>query len=103
LVIGENMRRVQAYAKEIDANAYRPLRDNPSYAVAYARDRRMIKDAMRAEREIIDIGPDFARRRAGRDPSPFYNLERQLTRGYAGYRKVFVRYSRLSGGLPGFD
>jgi hypothetical protein len=45
----------------------------------------------------------FARRAAGRDPSPFYNLERQLTDGYDNYTSVFKRFGRLEGGVPGLD
>jgi len=40
---------------------------------------------------------------AGRDPSPFYNLERQLTDGYDNYTSVFKRFGRLEGGVPGLD
>lgn len=41
-------------------------------------------------REIIDIGPDFARRtRSG--PSKFYEMERTMLKGYQNYRKVFDR------------
>ena len=68
-----------------------------------ARNGRMIKDAMRADRDMIDIGPDFARRAAGRDPSPIYNLERQLTANYDNYTSVFKRFGRLEGGVPGLD
>jgi hypothetical protein len=64
---------------------------------------RRVKDAMRSDREIIDIGPDFARRAAGRTPSDFYNRERRVTSGYGNYTKFFVRDGKLSGGVPGLD
>jgi hypothetical protein len=62
------------------------------------RNERMIKDATRSGREMIDIGPDFARRAAGRAPSDFYNMERRVTSGYGNYTKVFVRDGKPSGG-----
>jgi len=58
---------------------------------------------MRDGRQIIDIGPDFARRAAGRPPSDFYNMERRVTDGYDGYTKVFERRGPMSGGVPGLD
>ncbi len=64
---------------------------------------------MRTEgREIIDIGPDFERRRKlverGKRPdSPAYNLERRVLKGYEGYRRVFQRYGKYRGGVPGLD
>lgn len=64
---------------------------------------------MRAEgRKIIDIGPDFQRRleRIGaglRPDSPAYNLERRILQGYERYQKVFERYGKYQGGVPGFD
>jgi RHS repeat-associated protein len=103
LVIGENMDRVREYAQQIGGHAYQAWQDGASEAVALARNGRMIKDAIRAGRDIIDIGPDFARRAAGRVPSRFYNLERKLTKGYDGYTKVFQRFGRLEGGVPGLD
>ena len=35
----------------------------------------------------LDIGPDFLRRSLGRDPSPFYNMERSQVKGYENYKK----------------
>ena len=98
------MSRVKAYAEQVGGHAYRPWKNDPfDFDLGMARNERMIRDAMRSGREIIDIGPDFARRAAGRDPSPFYNMERRLTDGYSAYRKVFERSGRLEGGVPGFD
>jgi hypothetical protein len=102
LIIGENMDRVRAYAEQVGGHAYRPW-TNSDLALGMQRNGRMIKDVMRADREIIYIGPDSARRAAGRDPSPFYNLERQLTDGYDNYTSVFKRFGRLEGGVPGLD
>lgn len=51
-------------------------------------------------REIIDIGPDFARRRIGVAPSDFYNMERSQVKGYANYTKVFTRQG-IYGGIWG--
>ncbi len=63
----------------------------------------MIRDTIRSDRAIVDIGPDFARRAAGRDPSPFYNVERQLTAEYPNYVSAFKRSGQFEGGVPGFD
>jgi hypothetical protein len=104
LIIGENMDRVEAYAAAVGGHAYRPWPvDPPNFNLSMRRNERMIRDAVRAGRDIIDIGPDFARRSAGRDPSPFYGMERRVTTGYANYTRVWDRTGRLSGGVPGFD
>lgn len=39
----------------------------------------MVRNSMREGGESVDIGPDFARRAAGRDSSPSYGIERRLT------------------------
>lgn len=67
------------------------------------RNERMIRDSMRQGPEIIDIGPDFARPRAGRDPSPFYGMERRENAGYANYRRVWQPFDRQYGRVPGLD
>jgi RHS repeat-associated protein len=104
LIIGENMSRVRAYADSVGGHAYRPWKNDPfDFNLGMARNKRMIKDRIREGREIIDIGPDFARRAAGRDPSPFYNMERTLTDGYSGYVRVFDRFGKTDGGVPGLD
>ncbi len=43
---------------------------------------------MRDGKEIIDIGPDVARRQTTRGPSNYYEIERQeiISRGYPLYR-----------------
>lgn len=58
----------------------------------------MVGDALRDGRQIVDIGPDFARRAAGRAPSDYYNMERRVTDGYDGYTKAFERSGPMSGG-----
>lgn len=59
-------------------------------------------------REVVDIGPDFQRRRMRveqgiRPDSPAYNLERKVLQGYERYRKVFERTGKYRGGVPGLD
>lgn len=104
LIIGENMSRVKSYAKMVGAHSYQPWTNNPfNFALGMRRNERMIRDAMRKGCEIIDIGPDFARRSAGREPSPFDGMERRVTDGYANYRRVFERWDASSGGVPGLD
>ena len=101
IIIGENMKRVKKYADEIGGHAYRPWSNLPfDYDTAMRRNKRWINDMMKEGREIIDIGPDFARRRTGVSPSDFYNMERTQVKGYAKYKKVFIRNGKF-GGLPG--
>ena len=91
IIIGENMKRVRQYAKEIGGHAYQPWKNVPfDYNLAMKRNKRWINDMMAEGREIIDIGPDFARRRTGVAPSDFYNMERSQVKGYANYTKVFT-------------
>jgi len=59
-------------------------------------------------RIIIDIGPDFARRRRylieGKSPySEVYEMERMELKGYEGYHKAFIRRGKWWGGVPGLD
>jgi RHS repeat-associated protein len=104
IIIGENMKRVKQYAKEIGGHAYRPWKNDPfDFNLAMKRNKRWINDMMKEGREIIDIGPDFSRRSLGRDPSPFYNMERSQVKGYSNYKKVFERDGCLSGGVKDFD
>lgn len=89
------------YADEIGGHAYRPWKNDPfDYNTAMRRNKRWINDMMNEGREIVDIGPDFARRRAGVSPSDFYNMERTQVKGYSNYRKVFTRQG-IYGGLFG--
>jgi RHS repeat-associated protein len=101
LIIGENMKRVNAYAESNGGQVYRPWPNEPWDAdLGMRRNTRMIRDAVKSGRDIVDIGPDFARRAAGREPSPFYNMERREVMGYENYSKVF---DRAEGGVPGLD
>jgi len=105
IVIGENMTRVREYANQIGGHAYRPWRNDPfDFDLALQRNERWIKDQMRQGREIVDIGPDFARRADTGRRSPFYELERRLLRerNYERYRRVFERFGDI-GGVPGLD
>jgi hypothetical protein len=103
IVVGENMRRVQAYASEIGAHAYRPWKNNPfDFKLGMKRNERWIKDQMMDGREIIDIGPDFLRRGVTGKNSPFYEMERRSLDGYENYKSVFER-NGTKGGVFGFD
>lgn len=69
-----------------------------------ALNRRWIEQMIREGRRIIDIGPEFWARRAGREnrPSEIYEMERWMLKGYPHYQKVFVRFGRRGGGsVPG--
>lgn len=74
IVIGENMTRVKAAAKAMDAHAYRPWKIIPwDEAKAMARNEKWIRKKMKQGCEIIDIGIDPSR--ATR--SPFYEMEKR--------------------------
>jgi hypothetical protein len=87
-VIGENMPyRVIPYAERIGAGYYNP-RSSPKFRHNWFRNnRRWIQKQMRDGKEIIDIGPDVARRRV-RGASENYEMEQHeiLSRGYPFYR-----------------
>lgn len=102
--MGENVKRVKQYADEVGGHAYNPWKNDPfDFDLGMKRNERWINNMMKEGREIIDIGPDFSRRSLGREPSPFYNMERSQVKGYENYKKVFERDGRLSGGVPGLD
>jgi hypothetical protein len=103
IVIGENMARVKEYARRTGADAYKPWKNDPfDSRLGMRRNERWIRDQMRAGREIVDIGPDFARRAATGRRSDFYEMERTNVEGYGNYRKAFER-SGAKGGVPGLD
>jgi len=111
VVIGENMERVMQYAGQRYLTIKNFVPDEAFQAAftegleaALALNRQWIIQMMRQGRMIIDIGPEFAARRAGHPyrPSVFYELERRLLKGYPHYRKVFLRRGSY-GGVPGLD
>jgi hypothetical protein len=80
IVIGENMKdRVVPKAKEIGGDYYKP-RPPRDMEHALQKQKRWINDKMREGREIVDMGPDPARRTR----SPFYEVEKSelSRRGY---------------------
>jgi len=107
IIIGENMDRVQQYAREAGGQAYRPWRNDPfDYDLAMRRNERWIQDQMRNGREIIDIGPDWdrrARRAANGEKvaSDFYEMERRNLRDYDQYRRDFDRRGKYNEGQEG--
>ncbi|GEM_PF-3244550 len=104
IVVGENMRRVKHYANKVGGHTYRPRKLEPfDLATALRRNRQWILKMKRQGREFIDIGPDFARREAGANPSLFYNTERRQLDGYEKYSKVFIRLGKSNGGVYGID
>jgi len=105
------MQRVKAYAGQRYLTIKNFVPDEAFQAAftagleaALALNRQWIPQMMRQGRTIIDIGPEFAARRAARPyrPSVFYELERRLLKGYPHYRKVFLRRGSY-GGVPGLD
>jgi hypothetical protein len=87
-VIGENTRyRVIPYADSIGADYYRP-RSSQKFRHNWLRNnRRWIQKQMKNGYEIVDIGPDVARRQVN-GASEYYEMERHeiLSRGYPFYR-----------------
>ena len=78
IIVGENMNRVQRYAKATGAHAYDPWPNEPfDFDLGMRRNERWIRDQIRSGRKIIGIGPDFARRSATGKRSPFYEMERR--------------------------
>jgi hypothetical protein len=103
VVIGENMQRVKAYAQKVGGHIYRPWTLNPWNTVtAMRRNQRWIRSQRATGREIIDIGPDFARRSSTGYVSEFYGMERRNVAGYRNYTRAFTR-SGSTGGVPGLD
>ncbi|MEJ5253233.1 MAG: RHS repeat protein [Chthonomonadetes bacterium] len=111
VVIGENMDRVRQYASGryltiddfVPQSAWEAARAQGLEAML-ALNQRWITQMMRQGRRIIDIGPEFPARRAGRPyrPSIFYELERRLLKGYPLHERVFERRGSF-GGVPGLD
>ena len=79
--------RVVPYADRIRASYYR-LRSSVEFRHNWLKNnQRWIRKQMKEGKEIIDIGPDEARRQAG-TVSRYYEMERHevLSRGYTLYR-----------------
>jgi len=97
-VIGENQRRVDAYAA---GHGYETITDYTSrHQVGWSPEvnDRFISDSMTEGREIVDIGPDFDRRRnEGRGPSSHYGRERMQTKNYDNRTKAFERTGKNTG------
>ncbi len=105
IVIGENMERVSEYAERIGGDVYSPVKFSPWVEeFELVRNQRWLQDQVRAGRRVIDIGPDFARRRQTGEIRRFYSMERRVLHetGYTNYEKVFIRNGRV-GGVRGMD
>ncbi len=97
VVVGENMARVEGYASRIGAETFQGM--------GMEANRLWIQEARLAGKQVVDIGPDFARRlqrveNGIRPDSPFYNMERIETTGYENYIKVFERTGKYQGRVP---
>ncbi|PAW83596.1 MAG: hypothetical protein B9S29_05410 [Opitutia bacterium Tous-C2FEB] len=106
IIMGENMGRVQSYANKVGGQTINDF--IPSNKWSMEANKAWVQQMRTEGRQIIDIGPDFARRaqrvRQGiRPDAPAYNLERMNLNGYGGYQSIFERTGRYSGGVPGFD
>jgi hypothetical protein len=107
VVIGENMKRVEAYARRIGAETINDWLAGRKWSLEL--NEVWGREMMKQGRRVYDIGPDFARRlkrfaaiRAGKQgvPPPIseaYNLERQILKGYPNYIKRYIRTGRWEG------
>ncbi|NNL81732.1 MAG: hypothetical protein HKO67_14690 [Flavobacteriaceae bacterium] len=107
-VIGENMKRVNQYAKDVNGQTIDDWLDGREWT-------QQLNDefiaTMKAEgRDIKDIGPDFSRRlinridsSQGRNPSAVYGTERRDLLDYDRYEQLYERTGKYQGGIPGFD
>lgn len=79
--------RVIPYADRIGASYYRPRSSDEFRHNWFRNNQRWIRKQMKEGKEIIDIGPDEARRQV-REPSEYYEMEQHeiLSRGYTSYR-----------------
>jgi hypothetical protein len=114
VVIGEGMGRVTKYANQhgyktindfVSEAAWKRANDLGGEEAMKALNREWIQRMTGQQRLIIDIGPNFERRRrwfaAGKSPaSSFYELERAFLKGYIYHKKVFTRHGKWWGGLP---
>lgn len=101
VIIGENMQRVKEYADKMGGVIYKPWKSNPfNKDLAMKRNKLWIRDKMNKGREIVDIGPNFQRRKTEGKISTFYAMEREILKSYNKYKKVFRRKGKLRGGVP---
>ena len=104
IIIGENMSRVEAYAKKVGGKTINDFLPPEGWSEAF--NRQWIQQMIEEGRTILDVGPDFRRRfsrfiEGVRPDSPFYNLERKALQGYEKYMRVFERFSKFQGGVRG--
>ena len=100
------MGRVQSYADKVGGQTINDF--IPSNQWSMEANKAWVQQMRTEGRQIIDIGPDFARRaqrvqQGIRPDAPAYNLERMDLNGYGGYQSIFERTGKYSGGVPGFD
>jgi RHS repeat-associated protein len=107
-VIGENMTRVNAYARRTGAQSIDDWLGGRQWTPTL---NDQFIDAVKAQgRIVIDIGPDFGRRLRnrvdpafGRPASTIYGRERQQLRDHTDYRSLYERAGEYRGGVSGFD
>lgn len=100
------MKRVRKYAQQIGGQTIQDF--IPSEEWTLEKNQSWIRRMREEGRLIVDIGPDFERRvrlwEEGKVPwSSAYNMERIELKGYTGHRKVFQRFGKWRGGVPGLD
>jgi hypothetical protein len=92
-VIGEDSARVEAAAREIGGVTYRAS-DGLTKVEALAENRLQIETWKAEGRQILDIGPAPGSTRHLLYPeisSPYYYMERLLTRYYRGYAQLWIQ------------
>jgi hypothetical protein len=112
IIIGENMDRVNDYARTDGAQTIDDWLAASGRTWDEAANADWIRWVTQEGHEVIDIEPDFGRRfdffRApsipgARPPSSVYGTERLELRDYGNYQSVFDRIGRFWGGVSGFD
>ncbi|MDH5557827.1 MAG: RHS repeat-associated core domain-containing protein [Alphaproteobacteria bacterium] len=110
VVVGENMERVNEYAKRINGETIDDWMARTGRKWDANVNREWVEEMKKEGRTFQDIGPDFDRRMrnmidpdTGRPPSSIYGSERQALTDYGDYVQQYERTGKYSGGVPGFD
>ena len=107
IVIGENMERVKRFSKLIGGET---INDSiPRKAWSLNKNIDWANQVRSSNRTVIDIGPDFKRRKKAfdggekRPDKEAYNIEREIFNDYDGYNRAFDRNGKFEGGVEGFE
>ncbi|MDR4517690.1 MAG: hypothetical protein MRK00_09950 [Nitrosomonas sp.] len=114
VIIGENMRRVNRYADNVDGRTIDDWLAGRKWTQQLNDD--FISTVKAQGGNIKDIGPDFNRRlrnrvdstqgggsNQGGDSSLVYGSERRDLSNYGNYERLYERTGKYQGGVPGLD